>query len=109
VEGVFKEMGAGVCGEAREWEDAAGLGEARSRWWWEDKEVAEVNTKGVKGHVNTDNEDLFPHIFLFTSLVVRVPCTISRKSRPRSSPTNYEIHAEYKCRPNTIVIIDVVM
>lgn len=60
MEGVFKEVGAGVCGEAREWEDAAGLGEARSRWWWEDKEVAEINMKGVKGHVNTDNEDLFP-------------------------------------------------
>ena len=64
MEGVFKEVGAGVCGEAREWEDAAGLGEARSREWWEDEEVAEVNMKGVRGHVNTDNEDLSPCLFV---------------------------------------------
>jgi hypothetical protein len=43
------------------------LGETRSREWWENKEVAEVNMKGVEGHVNTDNEDIFPQ-YLFVHI-----------------------------------------
>ena len=45
MEGLFEEVGAGVCGEAREWEDEASLGEASSRQWLEDKGVAELKVK----------------------------------------------------------------
>jgi hypothetical protein len=48
----------------------------------------------------------FPHIFLFTSLSMyhfqKVPSEIK-------SQKVYKIRAEYKCRPNTIVIVNAVI
>jgi hypothetical protein len=64
----------------------------------------------MKGHVNTDNEDLFPpYLFVHITRSKGSMYHFQKASSEINPQKVYKIHAEHKCRPNTIVIVDAVI